>query len=215
MKKNSLRCKLYFLSIIAFIIFADCGKWPDIVNTKNDVESLSTKVTSIRARGLPDKDILSLKRLQNLRVIFFDAGQAVLDAKITDRGLENLASIQLPNLKILMLGYCYNITNDGLRYAAKLKTLENLSLMGCVGIDDNGLQYLVEMPSLERLDLRGCPNITDQGIIILAKMKNLKELLFGGCKNVSPEGVKRLQGLMPNCKITKDEQEWSGHQVPK
>jgi hypothetical protein len=179
------------------------------------VESLSVEVTSIRARGLPDKDILSLIRLQNLKVIFFDDGQAVLDAQITDHGLKNLASIQLPNLKILMLGYCYNITNNGLRYAAKLKTIENLSLMACTGIDDNGLQYLVEMPSLERLDLRGCPNITDQGIMVLAKMKNLKELLFSGCKNITPEGVKRLQALMSNCKVEKDENEWSGHQAPR
>jgi len=205
--------KKFLLGVM--LLVSACGKWPDIVNTKGDVESLPEEVTSVRARGLSDEGIVSLKRLRNLRVIFFDAGRAALDAKITDRGLENLASIQLPNLKVLMLGYCYNITNNGLRYVARLKTLENLSLMACVGIDDNGLQYLVELSSLQRLDLRGCSNITDRGIMILSKMKNLKELLLGGCKRVSTEGFKRLQTLMPNCMVKKDEKEWSAHEAPR
>ena len=210
-----LRHKYFLIIYWSVFLIANCGKWPDIVNSKKDIDSLSVEVKSIRARGLPDKDIPSLIGLNNLRTIFFDHGNAVKDAKITDYGLNNLAIIQLPNLQRLMLGYCYNITNNGLQYIAKLKTIKNLSLMACTGIDDNGLQYLVEMSSLEWLDLRGCPKITDRGIIVLAEMKNLKEILLGGCKMVTPDGIQKLQALMPNCKVIKDEHEWSGHQAPR
>jgi len=68
------------------------------------------------------------------------------------------------------------------------------------------------MNNLSELDLRGCQGITDRGIADLANMKNLQWIQLGGCLNVTVNGVRKLQRLLPNAKVEKDEKEWSFHQ---
>ena len=205
---------ILFVVVITSLIFS-CGKWPDIVNSKNDIMKLSPDVTSIRARGLPEEDFPSLKRLNSLKTLDFSGGHAIEDAKISDQGLLILSNLQLQRLDTLTLGYCYKITDAGLKDLPKMITLKWISLMACTGITDNGLRYLVPMSNLQAIDLRGCPNITNKGILILAEMKNLKGLLLGGCEKVTIGGAIKLRALMPNCKVIKDEKEWSRHQPPK
>jgi hypothetical protein len=209
MKKNKINRMVFaaediknIISLFIVVLWINsCGKWPDIVNSKADIESLPLNTTSVRARGLSDDNIPALVRLQSLMHIYFDDGWAVEEAKITDKGLQYLSELKLPLLEHIMLGYCYKITDSGLQYLSKIKTLKGLGLRACTGITDRGLPHLVNLSSLEWLDLRESANITDTGIMTLANMKNLKDLLLGGCKNVSPEGIKRLQALMPNCKV--------------
>jgi Leucine-rich repeat (LRR) protein len=59
------------------------------------------------------------------------------------------------------------ITDKGLEYISKLKSLESLSLRGAK-ITDEGLQKLSEIPRLKWLDLQGC-NVTEQGLKRLKK----------------------------------------------
>ena len=199
--------KLSFFALL--VLLCACAKWPDIVESKADIESLPLNVTSIRARGLSDDDIPVLKRLQSLMHIYFDDGWAVKDAKITDKGLSYLSELQLPLLQVVMLGNCNKITDEGLKYIATIKTVKQLSLRSCTGITDEGLRNLTGMPNLQTLDLRNCQNITDQGIMNLKGIKQLRRVLLGGCKNVSAEGVKKLQELMPNCSVEKNDEEAS------
>ena len=62
MKKKLFYNSIFKLSFFAaLVLLCDCEKWPDIVESKTDIESLPLNVTSIRARGLSDDDIPFLK----------------------------------------------------------------------------------------------------------------------------------------------------------
>src|SRR4051812_11244740 len=100
-----------FLLLIALLGCSGCGDWPPIVDNKADNQRLARSTASVRARGLSDSDIPALARLRQLRTLDFSGGQAVKRAKITDRGLAELATLDLPHLETLTLGYCDQITD--------------------------------------------------------------------------------------------------------
>ena len=204
-------------NILIYCIFfavTGCGGYPDYMDSKGNIKWLPNKNAdkTLYARCLADDDIPSLIRFKNIESLDFAAGWAVMDAKITDRGLQYLAEPSLlPALTWLNLGDCYNITDKGLLHIAKMNNLKGLLLFGCAKINDKGLLCLARMKSLETLDLRGCPEITDLGIMVLSEMNNLKYLRLGGCKKITIEGVQKIQTLMPNCKVNKDDVEWNSH----
>ena len=202
--------------LIYCIVFAvtGCSGYPDYKNSQGNINWLPDKDADkiLYARCLADDDIPSLIRFKNVETLDFAAGWAVMDAKITNRGLQYLAEPSLlPALTWLDLGDCYNITDEGLLHIAKMNKLKGLLLFGCTKITDKGLLYLAKMKSLETLDLRGCSKITDEGIMVLSEMNNLKYLRLGGCKKITVEGVQKIQALMPNCKVNKDDIEWNSH----
>jgi hypothetical protein len=67
------------------------------------------------------------------------------------------------------------------------------------------------MTNLTALDLRGCIGITDKGLESLAAKTNWQTIMLGGCPKVTTEAVGRLQRVLPNAKVEKDEREWSFH----
>jgi hypothetical protein len=160
---------------------------------------------------LADSDISSLAHLCQLRTLDFSGGNAVKSASITDIGLARLSKVDLPHLQTLTLGYCADITDAGLVHVGQMHTVSWLSLMACPQITDAGLLRLLTMRSLTALDLRGCPGVTDSGLQPLAVKTNWQTILLGGCSNVTAEGVARLQAVLPNAKVEKDENEWSYH----
>ena len=165
-------------------------------------------------RSAQDDNIPGLKRLNDepIEAVDFSRGCGVMDARITDRGLQYLSEPSLlPNVNWLGLGYCRNITDEGLRHIATMEKLKALLLQGCKRITDKGLVHLAGMKNLEGLDLRGCPEITDEGLIVLSELKNLRSLMLGGCKQITPEGVQKIQTLMPNCNVRKDDDRWKAH----
>ena len=103
-----------------------------------------------------------------------------------------------PDLEELDLGYCNNITDEGLKHLKGMKKLKKLDLWGCK-ITDEGLSYLEGLQSLEFLSLWGCKNITDEGLKHLEDME-LKELYLYGCNNITSEGLKYINN---NTKIYK------------
>ena len=168
-----------FLAAFIFVLTCGCGKWPVIVENRKDVESLSSDVTSIRARGLADKDVSSLIRLQYLETLDFGGGHKIMNARITDQGVKILASLNLPRLETLTLDHT-DITDAALPALAQMTTVHWLSLMACPAISDKGLFYLISMTNLVSLDVRECTNITDKGVAYLKAMPSLKEVLRDG-----------------------------------
>lgn len=78
-------------------------------------------------------------------------------------GLLHLVS--LPELRVLDLSNCSQLSDAGLACAAQLPRLETLNLQGCTGISDVGLMRLWGMPRLRHVI---CHNtITDVGLHIL------------------------------------------------
>jgi hypothetical protein len=193
------------------LLFAGCGRWPPIVETKRDIAELSQLEKSIRARGLADDDLAQLTRFQDLATLDFSGGHAVKPAKITDAGLARLAELKLPKLDMLNLGYCTNITDAGLAHVGRMENITWLSLMACPQITDAGLKHLLPAQQLTSLDLRGCGGITDAGLAILASKTNWQSIMLGGCTNVSSNAVIRLQAALPQVAVEKDEWEWGFH----
>ena len=106
---------------------------------------------------------------------------------------------------------CNKITDEGMKYVARIQTLKYLSLAACSHITDAGLANLANSSSIETVDLRGCTAISDRGLSHLAIMPKLKEVSLGGCTNVSETGIEMLRKAFPNGKIEKDDQEWAMH----
>jgi hypothetical protein len=198
-------------AIALSLAIAACGYHPPTVDSSTEVLLLDQAHVALRVRGLPDEDIPSLASRADLRLLSFSDGHAVMEAKLTDRGLRELSRLRLPNLDVLDLGYCDRITDAGLVPVSRMSTVTRLSLMACPGVTDEGLRNLQGMKNLRQLDLRGCPHVTDRGVVHLTVLENLQWVQLGGCPEVSPAGVKRLQALLPKAKVEKDEREWSFH----
>ncbi|UCC99590.1 MAG: redoxin domain-containing protein, partial [Phycisphaerales bacterium] len=96
-------------------------------------------------------------------------------SKVTDGHIAHLASLQsLTQLSINAIVIkdrkaisSLDITDKGLGYMSRLKSLEHLSLSGAE-ITDEGLLQLSEIPTLRWMDLQGC-GVTEQGLQELKK----------------------------------------------
>jgi hypothetical protein len=213
------RISLNVAVLVTFIMLlgAGCGDWPPVVNSKTDVERLSTTETSIRARTLSDVDIPSLSRLVNLQRIDFQGGWGAYPSKITDAGLAELAKLNLPNLQELDLGKCPaitdagliqigkiptltflilddnpNITDDGLLHLKDLKKLDFLRVWACRNITDRAVDNISSITSLRELSLEQCLQITDAALPKLATFKNVRRLRLNGCDQLTDEGIQHL-----------------------
>ncbi len=199
------------LVLCVVLLLAGCSKSPPSANTKTDVRRLPVATDDLRARSLPDEDVVSLSRLRNLRTLDFWSGYGSYPIRFTDRGLAVLASLDLPRLELLFFGHCTNVTDASLDEITKMRTVRCLKLVACPGITDAGLRKLVGMTNLTFLDLRGCTNITDRGVENLASRTNWQAILLGGCPHVSVDAVKRLHRRVPGGDVEKDDKEWSWH----
>lgn len=198
-------------TVTVFVALNAFGGWPPIVDSRRDIEALPASTTQVRARGLHDLDIPALSHLPRLKHLDFGAGRKAVDASITDKGLAQLAVVDLRQLDFLMLGYCTNITDAGLASVAGLRSVTWLSLAACPHVTDAGLVSLLTMTNLTGLDLRGCVGITDAGLERLAVKTNWQTIMLGGCPNVTTNAVSMLQRALPKAEIEKDEREWSFH----
>src|SRR5215471_6943346 len=94
------------LGIAAVLIAGSCGSYPPEGNSAAEIARLPVTTKSVVVRSLPDDNVPALARLRDVEVLFFGWGQMALPSRITDRGLESLATLDLPKLRILDLGYC-------------------------------------------------------------------------------------------------------------
>lgn len=209
--KNTTSAVATCLAILAVIWSIGCGKTESRrVDNAKDVRRLDPSVWSLWARGLADEDIDALSRLKDLKHLDFSAGYGVMPAKLTDRGVDRLAALNLPKLEILILSRCDGISNAALKHVATMRSVKWLGLFKCDRISDLGLEYLIPMTNLHTLDLRGCVGITDKAVPYLLKMQHLKGIELGGCQNFTQDALKILQAGFTNCLIQKDERsyEW-------
>lgn len=185
-----------------------------ILSASSDVTTRDESMTQIRCREFSDGDILTLSKLQQLTSLDFTAGYARYEAKLTDKGLRNIAELRLPHLELLSIGYCFSVTDAGLRHIADINTLREISLMGCTNLSDAALLNIASSTTLMGIDLRGCDRITDQGLQSLAKMPSLLNVSVGGCSNITSVGIAEFQKIRPDCHIEKNDKEWSFHAPP-
>jgi len=128
------------------------------------------KYLFLRGPHFTDAGCVHLKDISSLRMLSYHEGVA----RITDAGLVHIADI--PHLESLCLHGMKHITDEGIAYLAKMRSLKKLEI-GSSQVTDRGLGYLSQIKTLERLDLpqeqRG---ITDSGLAYLGQLPNLRQL---------------------------------------
>lgn len=197
---------------LVFVVHS-CGEWPDVVESAEDVRRLDPKVTAVRTRSLPDTEIASLQRLENLRHLDFSSGHAAYDAAITDIGLMALSGLSLPRLEHLSLCYNENITNDGVAELGRMRHLRSLQLAACPNLTNDVLPVLAGMNHLRMLDLRGNDDLTVDGFMSLETLTQLERLLLNGCAGLDEEGVLTLRERLSWVQISKDDAAWEHLQL--
>ena len=101
----------------------------------------------------------------------------------------------IPDITKLSLGTRSCITDDGLRYIARMKNLQGLELLGA-GITDTGIAQLTGLKNLKQLMLMDT-SCTDAGLKHISRIHTLDNLFLGG--NYTDEGLVHLADL-PNLK---------------
>ena len=133
---------------------------------------------SLSAQGLVE--ILNRSR-SNLRKLDLS------DSSITGVGVEEGVN-SLPNIEVVKLYSCYNLTDGGLKEILRLSrcTLRVLNV-SFTHITGQGFQEGVSLPMLEELYLYGCSQLTDSGLleILSSTGRRLKTVNIGLCRNLS------------------------------
>lgn len=130
-----------------------------------------SKLTSLEELELgggqiDDAGLVHLAKLKSLNYL-------LLFGYFSDAGMAHLKDI--PNLRILNIGFLGQITDEGLANLAGCTQLERISLGWNENITDKGASYLATIPSLKMIDLSHA-HITDAGLAHLAKIKSLEYL---------------------------------------
>lgn len=82
----------------------------------------------------------------------------------------DLALIQAPQLRVLIVRCCNLITNDGLACLSSLTNLERLNLSCCEKVTDAGLVHIAGLKTLVELDVSGIKGVTNKGLQHLAAL---------------------------------------------
>jgi hypothetical protein len=153
--------------------------------------NLDPSVTWIRACGLSDDDIYSLSTRKNIEILDFCGGWTGL----TDKGLKNLADLNLPKLDRLELRYCNHISDEGLYYISQMEQIKSLYFGWYNGFTNAGLSHLSNMDRLSELCFQECKEINDEGLKYLSKMKSLRLLTTQGSEDITDNGLKYISHL--------------------
>lgn len=102
----------------------------------------------------------------------------LLGQEVTDKVVAYVAGFA--NLVSLNLIYA-NVTDAGLAYLARQKTMRFLDLGACLKVTDEGIKHLATMAHLEVLRLWDT-KITDAGLAHLKSCTRLRELYLSGTK---------------------------------
>lgn len=112
--------------------------------------------------------------------------------RLSDEALKHI-SIGLTRLKRINLSFCINVTDSGLKYLAKMPSLQSVNLRACDNITDIGMAYLADGGSrISSLDVSFCDKIGDPALGHISQgLFHLQYLSLSAC-NISDEGVVKI-----------------------
>jgi HEAT repeat protein len=162
-----------------------------------------------------DADIKHLEKMPGLRMLSLAMSKTAPPSLVHIRGLKNLEYLSLPDTVTdadlpLLLGFPRlivlrlqgkGITDEGLKYVARLQGLTRLGLGG-TAITDAGLKSVTSLRQLRELSLCST-QISDAGLEPLAGMTQLQEVCVVNGARVTSQGVEKLEKALPNCIITR------------
>jgi hypothetical protein len=117
--------------------------------------------------------------------------------QITDRMCDIIAR-RCPNLQILSLANCANVTNEGLRAISHgCPQLESLDLEKLSSITDDGIRVLAQgCPNLSSVNLSGCSQITNAALSTLYHSgQNLQALSLNGLSQITDPVFDLIHGI--------------------
>ena len=169
-----------------------CIRWRDASNCKSVWKGVEAKLhlgrpnpflyPSLVRRGIKKVQVLSLRK--SLRELL----------------------IGIPNLEVLNLSGCYNLTDPALESAfnRELPSLKELNLSLCKDVSDNSLgRIATNCKNLCSLDLGGCVKVTNTGLLLISwGLKKLNFLNLRSCRQISDHGIGHLSGLDAGGKYT-------------
>eukprot|EP00960_Hanusia_phi_P036166 752183-Hanusia_phi.AAC.1 len=107
------------------------------------------------------------------------------------------STLGCPEIRVLSLSKCVQLTDSGLMNLASCKQLQELDISECVRVTDSSVIGLVRSCSLRRLILRGCKLLTDRSLRALGKHgSDLVLLDISSCTNFSDSCV---NSVLLNC----------------
>ncbi len=157
-------------------------------------ESLAGFPDWVVARNVPltDSDLRHFRELPEIR------GIQLNDTDITDAGLRYLSDST--NLITLHLSNTH-ITDAGLKHLKRLTNLRHLMLDGTL-VTDAGMEHLLVLTKLRSLVL--ChTGVSDTGIERLKGLSDLEMVVVGD--SVTQAGIEKLEQALPNCRVTRFE----------
>jgi hypothetical protein len=148
-------------------------------------------VTVLYLRRAEDSDLEIVKRFPKLDML------GLLDAKITDAGLENLKGLTHLNVLDIHSFDVSQISDAGLEHLKDLGQLQSLSFYK-TNITDRGLEQLARFARLTNLFIEESPEVTDAGIEKLRGLPHLHNLRLGNAAvtNVGLDYIKEFPDLI-------------------
>ncbi len=98
---------------------------------------------------------------------------------------------------------CTNLTDEGVKYIARVKNLRELTLKDHQHISSASLPYINQLTELEYLDISK-NNILLQDLFKLTQLKKLKQLIISSDleEKEMQEEMEKLKAHFPGCEIT-------------
>lgn len=152
----------------------------ELIAQLSDVVKLSISSPSVN-----DQNFALLSKMPKLQTLL------MLNCGITDEGLKSVPDF--PELKVLNLRGCANMTDAGMEYVAKAPKLDNLALL-YTKIGDEGVIALKGM-KLRALDLRGL-RLTGSACQALAEMTTLESLKLRNAREIMDYSFQELKTLV-------------------
>ncbi len=195
---------------------ATSENWAQIVQS---VLSGTTTVVQLSETPIDGNNLRDIANLKTLETLILDAGSIsdddmtvvgslpslthlrVRESRLTDAGIEKLASGQLSQLRILNLPQAV-ITVEGLRKLTKFPELRQLRLGGRQ-LKDQEMAEIAKLPKLESLHLIG-PKFTDRALEYVAEMSELNSFYLDDCA-LSDVAWKKLFTAKPNLHVHIDQ----------
>ncbi|MCA9174924.1 MAG: hypothetical protein KDB14_10630 [Planctomycetales bacterium] len=175
------------------------------------LESVNLHFTPLTDAGLAEIARIPLSdRLWFAHTQFTDTGAKALSALTNlkrcgigsaNKQSSGAAVAALSQLRLDELSLLDNqATPEGLRHAAKIRTLRRLEVAYAPTVTDEELPLFAQMPRLQELTLGGA-KCSDEGLKALIEAKTLTKLVLKGIKGITPAGVEQLRKARPDLSI--------------
>ena len=120
------------------------------------------------------------------------SGKSVSTVGVSDKDLERLANVKLPELQVLILSGV-KVTDAGLVHLKKFPKLAFLTLNG-TGFTDRGFEEITKLDNLYSLSFV-YTSLTDKGLAHRGKLPKIHELHLSWNNGITDAGLADLKGL--------------------